>query len=80
MQVSLASQNGVLFSGNADFVVVPQYNGPLGILPNHEPLLTTLKQGEVRIVVGETEQKFGISSGFLSIYRNEIEVAVDVPH
>jgi F-type H+-transporting ATPase subunit epsilon len=79
MQISLASQNGVLFAGNADFIVVPQYNGELGILPNHAPLLTTLKDGEVRVTVGDEVKKFNISSGFLSVYRNDVEVVVDVP-
>jgi len=67
-----------IFSGAADMVFVPASEGEIGIAPNHAPLLTTLKAGELRVQSkGEAEKSFFISGGMLEIQPRIITVLAD---
>src|SRR5215217_5455568 len=49
-QVDVVSAEESIFSGEAEFVVLPGEAGELGIYPRHTPLITRIKPGAVRIV------------------------------
>jgi hypothetical protein len=49
IQVDVVSAEESIFSGEADFVVLPGETGELGIYPRHTPLITRIKPGSVRI-------------------------------
>jgi F-type H+-transporting ATPase subunit epsilon len=62
--ISSVSQN--LFDGAALAVNVPGSAGEMTILPNHEPLITTLKSGKITVRIPNKEaQEFHIDSGVL---------------
>ena len=65
MQVHLVKVNGILFSGEADAVVVPGGEGEMTVLPNHVPLVSALRKGSV-IVRKDNEE----------VYRHEVEKGV----
>jgi F-type H+-transporting ATPase subunit epsilon len=77
MIVHLVSPEGTLYSGESDFIVAPAIDGQIGIMENHQPLLTSLKNGIVKIKVKNKMQEYPVTGGFLSIYSNDIEIAVD---
>lgn len=57
-----------VFSGNVTFVGVKGYDGELGVMANHMPLVTPLKVGVTKIVMEDnTEQLVAISGGFLEV-------------
>ncbi len=49
MHVDVVSAEEQIYSGEAEFVVLPGEAGELGIYPRHTPLITRIKPGEVRI-------------------------------
>ena len=80
MQVEVTSQERLLFSGEASMVVAPGAGGELGIMPQHAPLLTQIKPGELKIVPpdgGEPEALY-VSGGILEVQPNKVTVLADV--
>lgn len=57
----------VVFSDDVDFIVVPGFEGELTILPDHIPLFTKLKTGEMRIKKGSQEIYLAVTGGFLEV-------------
>ena len=49
IHVDIVSAEASIYSGLAEFVVVPAEMGELGIYPRHTPLLTRIKPGSVSI-------------------------------
>ena len=47
MQVTVISPAGAVLEATADSVVVPAYDGEVGILPRHAPSMTLLGEGTV---------------------------------
>ena len=50
IHVDVVSTEASIFSGEAEFVVLPGEAGELGIYPRHTPLITRIKPGAVRIL------------------------------
>lgn len=78
MQVEVVSAEHEIFSGLATMVIATAAGGELGIYPQHTPLLTNLKPGDVRIITesGE-EQVIYVSGGILEITPKKITVLSD---
>ena len=49
IHVDVVSAEQEIFSGEAEFVVLPGEAGELGIYPRHTPLITRIKPAAVRI-------------------------------
>jgi F-type H+-transporting ATPase subunit epsilon len=79
IHVDVVSLTESVFSGEAEFVVLPGVMGELGIYPKHAPLITQIKPGEVRIkVAGQDEpQIVFVQGGFLEVQPNVVTVLSD---
>jgi F-type H+-transporting ATPase subunit epsilon len=66
-----------VFNEDVSFVVIPGELGELGILPNHAPLMTSLKIGEVRIQTEGNIVRMAISGGFAEIVKNKVTILAD---
>ena len=49
MQVNIVCAEHPVWSGEALQVTIPASGGQMGILPNHEPVLTLIKQGKLAV-------------------------------
>lgn len=78
LHLEIVTQERRLFSDNVDMVVAPGSEGELGILPHHAPLLTTLKEGELRVKKGGNEEYFTIGGGFMEVQPDHVIVLADV--
>jgi F-type H+-transporting ATPase subunit epsilon len=58
----------------ADFVVVPLFDGELGIGANHSPMIGRLGYGELRLRTGENVQRFYVDGGFVEVLGDTITV------
>ncbi|MDG2088598.1 MAG: F0F1 ATP synthase subunit epsilon [Arenicellaceae bacterium] len=78
MQVEVVSAEREIFSGEATMLVATGIAGDLGIMPNHTPLLTQLKPGDVRVFTesGE-EQVIYVSGGILEVTPKVVTVLSD---
>ena len=78
IHVDVVSAEESIFSGEAEFIVLPGEAGELGIYPRHTPLITRIKPGAVRIQKpgGEDEFVF-IAGGILEVQPNLVTVLAD---
>ena len=78
IRVDVVSAEESIFSGDAEFVVLPGEAGELGIYPRHAPLITRIKAGAVRIQKpgGEEELVF-VAGGILEVQPKVITVLAD---
>ena len=67
----------MVFEGDADIVLVPGESGLMGILPNHSPLLSTLKMGVLTVRYQGQDQNFTISGGVVEVQPSIITVMAD---
>ena len=79
IHVDVVSAEESIFSGEAEFVVLPGEAGELGFYPRHTPLITRIKPGAVRIVPagGGEEQLIFVNGGIIEIQPNVITVLAD---
>jgi F-type H+-transporting ATPase subunit epsilon len=78
IHVDVVSAEESIFSGLAEFVVLPGEAGELGILPGHMPLMTRIKPGAVRIKRQDgTEELIFVASGLLEVQPGLITVLAD---
>jgi F-type H+-transporting ATPase subunit epsilon len=68
-----------IYSGDAEFVVLPGIAGELGIYPRHTPLFTQIKPGAVRIKVpNQAQEEFVfVQGGFLEVQPSGVTVLAD---
>jgi F-type H+-transporting ATPase subunit epsilon len=79
LHVDVVSAEEQIFSGEAEFVVLPGEVGELGVYPRHTPLITRIKPGAVRIrVVGQAEEELiFVAGGILEVQPNVVTVLAD---
>jgi F-type H+-transporting ATPase subunit epsilon len=79
IHVDVVSAEESVFSGEAEFVVLPGEAGELGIYPRHTPLITRIRPGAVRIVPpgGGEEQLIFVAGGILEVQPKVITVLAD---
>jgi F-type H+-transporting ATPase subunit epsilon len=58
----------------ADFVVVPMFDGELGVAPDRLPLIGRLGFGELRITQGNQTKHFYVDGGFVQVRANVVTV------
>ena len=78
-RLEIVSAERSLFSGEANFVVVPGVDGELGIFPNHTPLLTRIKPGTLKFHAKDEfeETLFFVAGGFLEVQPTVVTVLAD---
>jgi len=75
MKVSIFTLKKTLFKDEAQMLNVKTLDGELTILPNHIPLITELRPGNIRIIdKNHKESIIAISSGFLEVNPREIKI------
>jgi F-type H+-transporting ATPase subunit epsilon len=68
LHFSLVSPARELFSGDVDHVIAPGTEGEFGVLVNHAPFMTTLKNGVVRVLEGDVvRHRFYVRGGFADV-------------
>jgi len=77
IRCEIASQDRLVFEGDADIVILPGELGEMGILPNHAPLLTTLKYGILKVRYHGEETIFTIAGGVAEVQPDVVTVLAD---
>ncbi|MBP6775290.1 MAG: ATP synthase F1 subunit epsilon [Gemmatimonadaceae bacterium] len=77
LKVSVISPEKVLFEGAARAVTAPAFDGEMGILPMHAPLMTLLGKGTLRVETAEGERRFGVDGGFLQVVDDQVRVVTE---
>ena len=79
IHVDVVSAEEQIYSGEAEFVVLPGMMGELGIYPRHAPLFTQIKPGSVRIKLANSpnEELVFVQGGFLEVQPHLVTVLAD---
>ena len=77
MRVSVISPDSAMFDGEADAVTAPAWDGQLGILPRHAPLMTLLGRGTLVVRQGDVSRRFIVEGGFLQVVDDVVRVVAE---
>ena len=77
LKVSVISPESVLFEGDASSVVAPAFDGEIGILENHAPLMTLLGAGSLRLGGAGADRRFTIEGGFMQVVDNNVRIVTE---
>jgi F-type H+-transporting ATPase subunit epsilon len=77
MRVSVISPESAVFDGEADSVVAPAFDGEVGILANHAPMMTVLGSGVLRVESAGVTRRFQVRGGFLQVIKNSVRVLAE---
>ncbi len=77
MTVEILTPETKLFEGEASYVGLPGSDGSLGILENHAPLITTLKEGKVVVRTSSGDQVFDVSGGSVEVLKNKVTILAE---
>ncbi len=72
-----------VYSEDINVLEATAIDGLIGILPNHAPLVTSLKIGYLKIIKKDEEFEIAISEGFMEVQPDQINVVVrtaELPH
>lgn len=77
LTVSVISPEALLFEGTAEALTAPAFDGQVGILTGHAPMMTLLGKGELRIGSGADARRFTVEGGFLQVVDNQVRVVTE---
>jgi F-type H+-transporting ATPase subunit epsilon len=77
LRVSVISPERTVYEGEATSVVAPAFDGEVGILTGHAPMMTLLGTGVLRVSAEGEERRFTVASGFLQVVDNQVRVVTE---
>jgi F-type H+-transporting ATPase subunit epsilon len=77
MQFDLVSPERRLASGAAKSVQIPGAEGQLTAMPDHAPLITTLRPGIVRVEMADGVKSFAVVGGFAEITPEGVSILAE---
>lgn len=77
IRCEIVSQDRLVYQGDADIVIIPGVEGEMGILPNHAPLLSTLKYGILKVRYQGREEVFTVAGGVVEVQPQIVTVLAD---
>lgn len=78
LRVRVVSPERVVFDGDAAAVVAPAWDGQVGILPGHAPMLALVGSGVLSVDrAGGGSDSFHVAGGVLKVERNQVTVLTE---
>lgn len=78
LHFSLVSPAREVFSGEVDHVIAPGTEGEFGVLPMHAPFMSTLKNGVVRVLTGDTvTMRVFVRGGFADVTPDGLTILAE---
>ncbi|GAC1559966.1 MAG: F0F1 ATP synthase subunit epsilon [Herpetosiphon sp.] len=77
IHLEIVTAERTVLSDDVDQINAPGAGGRLGILPRHEPLLTSLLPGELSIIKNGERMPFAISGGFMEVLPDRVTILAD---
>lgn len=74
LQIVIVTPETTTLDQEADFVVLPLFDGEAGVSPGHAPMIGRLGPGELRVKTGSEQQSFYVDGGFVQIEDNTVSV------
>src|ERR1700750_113617 len=78
LKLEIVTPEEKIYSEDVEMVTLPGSEGELGVYPNHVPVLTALRPGELRIVTDGRESAMAIAEGFVEIKADGVSILTDM--
>lgn len=78
LNLEIVTPEKKVFDETVDAVTIPTSKGEIGILPNHAPLISTLKPGILTYSNRGATERMVISGGFVEVSTNKVSILADV--
>jgi F-type H+-transporting ATPase subunit epsilon len=78
--LEITSLKGILFNGQCHLAVIPGSSGDIGIMQDHESIITSLREGKIEIFDDKQNlvQSFDVKGGFAKmISEDKLVVLLD---
>jgi F-type H+-transporting ATPase subunit epsilon len=77
MQLDIITPEKKIYTGEVKLVQVPGSKGSFEILNNHAPIISTLENGEIKIIdLQDRKIYFDISGGVIEVNQNKIIILI----
>lgn len=77
LRLEITTPETTAYSEDVNMVTLTGAEGELGVYPNHVPLLTTLKPGELRVLKDGRETFLAVGEGFVEVRADAVSVLTD---
>src|SRR3954471_15422156 len=78
LRLEIVTPEATVYSQDVQMVTLNGAEGELGVYPNHVPLLTTLKPGELRVLKDGRETFLAVGEGFVEVRGDGVSVLTDL--
>jgi F-type H+-transporting ATPase subunit epsilon len=77
LRLTVVTRERKIIDIDVEEVLLPAYDGEIGILPGHTPLLTTLRIGVMRYRAGNAVERMVLSWGFAEVLPDRVIVLAE---
>ena len=67
-------EKSFLSKDNVSEVIVPAFEGEIGILKDHIPIISFLKPGIVKVFIGNDEENYYVEDGIVEFKNNSLSI------
>ncbi len=78
LKLEIVTPEARIFSDEVDTVVLPGFEGEMGVLPSHAPLVTTLQVGELRYTKAGKTTELAVGEGLVEVTGSTTRVLTDM--
>ena len=77
LNFSLVAPEREVFAGLVDQVDAPGVEGDFGVLPQHAPFMTALREGTVTVFYGAARRVFEVHGGFADVTPDGLTILAE---
>ncbi|MDT8369468.1 MAG: ATP synthase F1 subunit epsilon [Longimicrobiales bacterium] len=79
LTLRIVSPDRTVFDGEATAVVVPAWDGQVGVLPKHAPMITLLGAGwlEVSLPIAKESDRYYIAGGVMKVLDDRVTILTE---
>lgn len=78
LRLEIVTPEARAYSADVEMVVLPAVEGEMGVYPQHIPLITQIKPGELVVTQGGRQTALAVGEGFVEVTGNKVSVMVDM--
>ena len=75
--LEIVTPDAKVYSDEVDQVIVPTFNGKIGVLPHHVPVIDKLIAGDLKVIKDGQTEYLAVGSGFVEVYSEKVSVLTD---
>jgi F-type H+-transporting ATPase subunit epsilon len=78
LRLEIVTPEARAYSDDVELVVLPAVEGEMGVYPQHIPLITQIKPGELIVTKNGRQTALAVGEGFVEVTADKVSVLVDM--